>query len=111
MGSDVQAKSSHSGLITSARPLLVPGRVVRGTLSRSGGCIVVDVEGATFTAVFPPPAKLVWTSNGSEAVSWPGRTIPIGEVTRIPGGGSATRADLAAALPETCPTSLYVIAG
>jgi hypothetical protein len=101
----------RGGLVTSKKHLVVPGRVVRGTLSRRGGCIVVDAEGSVFTAVFPPTAKLISTANGGEAVSWPGRTIPLGELTRIPGGGSATRADLAAPLPPTCPDSLYAIGG
>ncbi|MGA9581629.1 MAG: hypothetical protein WBR13_06640 [Allosphingosinicella sp.] len=99
------------GLVTSSKPLLVLGRVVPGKLSRRDGCIVVEIEGRTFTAVFPPAAKLVASGNSGEAVSWPGRTIPIGEVTRIPGGGSVTRSDLAAAPPATCPQSLYAIGG
>jgi hypothetical protein len=101
----------RGGLVTSSRPLLVLGRVVPGKLARRAGCIVVEIEGSTFTAVFPPAAKLVSTANGGEAVSWPGRTIPIGGVARIPGGGSVVRSDLAAALPATCRQPLYAIGG
>jgi hypothetical protein len=105
------ASVRRKGLVTSRKPLIVPGRVERGKLERRDGCIVVEVEGTTFTAVFPPSARLVANANGGESVAWTGRTVPIGELTRIPGGGSVTRADLAASLPGSCPELLYAIGG
>lgn len=105
------SSSPRGGLVTSRKPLLVLGRVVPGKLSRRDGCIVVEIEGSTFTAVFPPNATLVSSANGGEAVTWPGRSIPVGETARIPGGGSVTRADLAAAPPAGCPEPFYAIAG
>lgn len=94
-------------------PLAVLGRFVPGRLDVAGGCLTVTLaeSGSVATPVFPPDARLVYRGGKPAAVAYAARTIAIGEVTRIPGGGSASSANLATALPPGCPRQLYPIGG
>lgn len=94
-------------------PLAVLGRFLPGRLEVAGGCLTVTLAGGgrAATAVLPPDARLVYRDGKPVAVRYAARTIPIGEDTRIPGGGSVSAANLAAALPAGCPSELFPVGG
>lgn len=95
------------------RPAIVLGAVRPGRLEITNGCLVVKMDGqAVATAVLPPDAKLIVERGRSVRVNYPGRSIPIGEYTGIPGGGSSTSTkNLVSPLRSKCPTRLFPIGG
>lgn len=94
-------------------PVVVLGKLSRGRLSIVDACLIVTVDGGSpATAVLPPDARVVMRAGRPSAVSYAVRTIPIGQETRIPGGGgSVTLRNLAQPLPQRCPTTLFAIGG
>ncbi len=112
-GSGRRAIQSEIFLARAKAPLPVLGRFHPGRLDVTGGCLTVTLSGSAgeATAVFPPGARIVYRDGEPAAVAYAVRSIPIGEDTRIPGGGSVSSANLATTLPAGCPRELFPIGG
>jgi uncharacterized Zn-binding protein involved in type VI secretion len=84
--------------------LLSPGR-----LEIVDGCVTVAVQGKErATAVFPPGVKPELKGDVVVAVSFGGRTIPLGQQVPIPGGFvDLSSADLVQPIPSNCPKKLF----
>ncbi|WP_335660830.1 hypothetical protein [Parasphingorhabdus sp.] len=102
---------SSIALVTSRKPLIVLGRQLSGELRNANGCLVVEIEGRTATAVFPPSARVRDDGNRGQFVVFGNREIAIGETANIPDGGEVAISDLALPLPPVCPSQLYSIGG
>lgn len=84
-----------------------------GRLEVIDGCLTVKLrEEEPATAVFPPGAKPEIKGNDLVAVSFEGQRIPVGQDTRIPGGGVRLESgDLVKPVPSHCPKTLFGLGG
>lgn len=84
-----------------------------GRLEVVDGCLTVNIRGSEpATAVFPPGVKPEMKGNDVVAVSFEGRRIPLGQDTRIPGGGIRLEpGDLVKPIPSNCPKTLFGLGG
>ena len=99
-------------LATLKSPVAVISLRSAGRLDVSGGCIVAALRGERYTAVFPPADRLIGTAAAYSAVSYGGRSLPLGRDTTLPGGGAdITAANLAKPPPPACPKNFFVIGG
>jgi hypothetical protein len=83
-----------------------------GRLEVVDNCLTVLIGGERATAVFPPGVRMERRGGAPSAVVFEGRRLPIGEDTRIPGGGlRASEIPLAAPVPANCPKKLFGLGG
>jgi hypothetical protein len=106
--------ASSSSLFVGETRSLVPviNLLSSGRLEIVDNCLTVLVRGARTTAVFPPGVRLERRNGAPVAVLFQGERLPIGEDTRIPGGGlRASETPLVKPLPANCPKSLFGVGG
>ena len=94
-------------------PFSVINLLSSGRLEVINDCLTVSVRGGEpATAVFPLGVKPELRRNDLVAVSFEGQRIPVGQETRIPGGGIRLEsADLVKPLPSYCPKTLFGLGG
>ena len=104
--------ASEPFLATTRKPVTVISLLSAGRLEIRNGCVTAIHAGKSYTAVFPPGARLQREGAAYTAVHYEGRSLAIGRETGLPGGGARVEPDnLAMPLPPTCPREVFVIGG
>jgi hypothetical protein len=99
-------------LATLRKPIAVISLLSAGRLEIVEGCVTALHGGKSYTAVFPPGARLVHDGAAWSAVRYQGRSLAIGPAVGLPGGGArVARTNLARPIPAACPRALFVIGG
>jgi hypothetical protein len=99
-------------LATLKRPVAVISMLSAGRLEIVDGCITALHGGKSYTAVFPPGARLVREAGTWSAVRYQVRNLGIGRDVGLPGGGArVASSNLARPIPARCPRQVFVIGG
>ena len=99
-------------LATVKRPVVTISLLSAGRLDIVDGCVTAALRGKSYTAVFPPGARLVRDGATWSAVRYEGRSLAMGSNVGLPGGGARLpRGILARPIPARCPKEVFVIGG